>query len=398
MALLAGFGMDGLFSYLRKGSNRRLYPLLFSVCFLLVLVIVFYYAPSTVLKVFSPFVLADAIPAKMPDAAKMIFFEAQRLLLAISMILLVFLLVRKNLVSQSFAALLLCALLLADLGYVHRKAVRSDDSLYAAIRNIKEEIDADLGKDKSLFRVGSFRNTLGANLEMVLGYQTVGGFTALFPSRYYDYMTRYSENRLPQGWVSLFYGVTKNHVFMDLLNVKYEIAHAEKWIAFRDSYLPRAFLVPGALVMPKGDVLDFMASQGFDPRKNVLLEKGDWGVESVPLSSDTSTISGQVEITSYRPDRVALTAEASENGYLFLSELFYPGWKAFMDGQPIRILRGNHLFRILELPKGWHAIVLEFDPWTIRWGSAVTLSVLLLLGVLALYTVFRRRKPSPVKP
>ena len=72
MALLAGIGMDGLLSYLRKGSSRRLYPLLFSVFFLVVLVVVFHYAPSTVLKVFSPFVLADAIPAKMPEAVRMI--------------------------------------------------------------------------------------------------------------------------------------------------------------------------------------------------------------------------------------------------------------------------------------------------------------------------------------
>jgi hypothetical protein len=398
MALLAGIAMEGLFSYLRKKSLARLYPLLLWVLFLAVLVVVFHYVPSSVLTFFSPFVLADAIPAKMPDAAKMIFLEAQRLLLATSMIPLIFLLVRKNLVSQSFAALLLCALLLADLGYVHRKAVRSDDTLYAAIEKIKQSVDAGLERDRSLFRVGSFKNTLGSNLEMVLGYQTVGGFTALFPSRYYDYMTYYSENKLPEGWVSLFYGVTKHPVFMDLLNVKYEIGHAQKLIALRETSLPRAFLVQGALVMPKEDILDFMAGRDFDPRKTVLFEKGDWGVESVSLSSGSSTVSGQVEITSYRPDRIALTVEAAENGYLFLSEIFYPGWKAFMDGKRIRILRGNHLFRILELPKGRHSIVLEFDPWTVRWGSAVTLSVLLLLGALALCTVFRRRKASPVIP
>ena len=398
MALLAGIAMEGLFSCPRKKSLARLYPLLLSVLFLAVPVVVFHYVPSSVLKVFSPFVLADAIPAKIPEAAKTIVGETQRLLLAASLILLVFLLVRKNRVSQTFAALLLCAFVLADLGYVHRKAVRHDDRVYAAIERIKERVDAGLGQDRSLFRVGSYRYTLGANLEMVLGYQTVGGFTALFPSRYYDYMTRYSENKLPEGWVSLFYGVTKHHVFMDLLNVKYEIAHGEKLIALRDSYLPRAFIVPGARVMRKEDVLDFMADEGFDPRRTILFERGALSREPAPLSSPSPTVSGQVEITSYRPDRIVLTAEAAGKAYLFLSEIFYPGWKAFIDGQPAGIMRGNYLFRVLELPKGRHTILLEFTPWTIHLGSAVTIVVLLLLGAFALYTVFRQRKRSPMNP
>ncbi len=288
---------------------------------------------------------------------------------------------------------------LLDLGYVNRKAVRHDDSVYAAIERIKERMDAGLGKDKDLFRVGSFRYTLGANLEMVLGYQTVGGFTALFPSRYYDYMTRYSENKLPQGWVSLFYGVTKHHVFMDLLNVKYEIVHAEKLLGLRDTCLPRAFIVPGSLVLNKDEVLDFMAGTDFDPRKTVLFEKKDFGVEPRLLFSDPLAASSQAKITEYRPDRLALTADAPAPAYLLLSEIYYPGWKAYVDGKPTRILRGNYLFRVLELPKGRHSIVLEFAPWTIRLGSAVTILSLLFIGTFSLCMVMkRRRKDSHANP
>jgi Bacterial membrane protein YfhO len=398
MALLAGIGMDGLFSYLRKESIRRLYPILLSVLFLVALVTVFQFVPSAVLRTFSPFVLADAIPEKMPDAARLISSETQRLALVISFILLLILLLRKRVISQSIGAVLLCAVLLMDLGTVHGKAVRHDDTVYAAIGRIKQSVDAGLGQDRSLFRIGSFRYTLGANLEMVLGYQTVGGFTALFPSRYYDYMTRYSENKLPEGWVSLFYGVTKHHVFMDLLNVKYEIAHGEKWIALRDSYLPRAFIVPGSMLLRKGEILDYLASEDFDPRKRILFEKEAFASEPPPLSFGSSSVSGMVEITHYGPDRIVLTAEASRASYLFLSEIFYPGWKALMDGQPVRILRGDYLFRVLELPEGRHSILLEFNPWTIRLGSIVSIVVLLLLGAFALCTVFRRRKTFPVGP
>ena len=399
MALLAGIGMDGLLSYLRKGSSQRLYPLLLFVVLLIVLILIVSYAPSTLLRLFSPFVLTEAIPAKMPDAARIISAEIQRLTLFSSFILLLLLLLRRRLLPLSIGAAALCALLLLDLGYVNRKAVRHDDSVYAAIERIKERMDAGLGKDKDLFRVGSFRYTLGANLEMVLGYQTVGGFTALFPSRYYDYMTRYSENKLPQGWVSLFYGVTKHHVFMDLLNVKYEIVHAEKLLGLRDTCLPRAFIVPGSLVLNKDEVLDFMAGTDFDPRKTVLFEKKDFGVESRLLFSDPLAASSQAKITEYRPDRLALTADAPAPAYLLLSEIYYPGWKAYVDGKPARILRGNYLFRVLELPKGRHSIVLEFAPWTIRLGSTVTILSLLFMGTFSLCMVMkRRRKDSHANP
>jgi hypothetical protein len=179
---------------------------------------------------------------------------------------------------------------------------------------------------------------------------------------------------------------------MDLLNVKYEIAHAERLLALRDTCLPRAFIVPGSLVLSKDEVLDFMAGTDFDPQKTILFEKEDFRTEPPLLSYDRSAASGQVEITHYRPDRIAFTAETPNAAYLFVSEIFYPGWKAFIDGQPARILRGNYLFRVLELPKGRHSIVLEFTPWTIRMGSAVTILALLFVGASSLYMVMKRRR------
>ncbi len=113
MALLAGIGMDGLLSYLRKGSSQRLYPLLLFVVLLIVLIPIVSYAPSTLLRLFSPFVLTEAIPAKMPDAARIISAEIQRLTLFSSFILLLLLLLRRRLLPLSIGAAALCALLLA---------------------------------------------------------------------------------------------------------------------------------------------------------------------------------------------------------------------------------------------------------------------------------------------
>ncbi len=229
----------------------------------------------------------------MPDAARIISAEIQRLTLFSSFILLLLVLLRRRLLPLSIGAAALCALLLVDLGSVHRKAVRHDASIYERISEIQRDLNASLAWDKSLYRVGAFQHSLGANLEMFFGYQTVGGFTALFPSRYYHYVDKYAEYKLPRGWVSLFYGVSRNHVLMDLLNVKYEILYASKAIGFRTTYLPRAFLVPHGRFVDTEDILDILTSSDFYPHKTVLLEK-EGGAEYPEAVSRGSSSSGEV--------------------------------------------------------------------------------------------------------
>ena len=99
----------------------------------------------------------------------------------------------------------------------------------------------------------------------------------------------------------------------------------------------------------------------FDPKKTVLFEKEDEPLGLRPQASPEPAPPGLARILSYRPDRLAIETDSPAFRYLFLSEIFYPGWKAFIDGQPTRILRGNYLFRVLELPQdgirsAWNSI------------------------------------------
>jgi uncharacterized membrane protein YfhO len=386
IALLAGIGMDGLLRYLKEKHTRRLYLFLFLVISLVALDLLFHADQSKILRFFSPFVLKDAIPGKMAEAAGIVASEFHRLTILSSFLFLLILLMRRSLLTSSFGAATLCAFLLLDLGYVHGKAVRYDDTIYQTMARIKRGLDSSLGQDKTLYRVGSFRNPFGANLEMYLGYQTVGGFTALFPSRYYEYMNAYSESRLPPGWVNLFYGTTRNSVLMDLLNVKYEISHTAQSYSLRKSFLPRAFITTNYRIFPREEIIDHMTRPSFDPKKTILFEK-DAFIDSPPrYPPRLGDTSGSFDITSYHPDSMVIETRTSEPGYLFLSEIFYPGWKALVDGHPQRILRGNYLFRVIELPGGKHRVELFFDPFSVKLGIAVSSFVIfLVLGFLSCY-------------
>jgi len=389
MGLLGGKGFDALIHSVRNQLSKRLIFLTSIGVGLLVLDIILHYQRLLVLRVFSPFVLHDAIPGRMGYATDVILGEYHRFTLIALCALLCLLLMRRGFMLSFPGTVSLCLLLLVDLGMASSSGIRRDVAFYPWIQEIKKGLDSSIGRDKTVYRVGSYSFGLGPNLEMLLGYQTVGGFTALFPTRYYEYINRYANGELPEGWQSFHYGESKNHLLMDLLNVKYAISHTAATYKERKSYLPRAFMVYGYKSIKKDEILDRLTNPDFDPVKEILFEREQDPLQPFQNPSRSSLPVGQVEIVSYRPDSLTVQTKSSEAGFLFLSEVFYPGWKAFIDGQPTRILRGDYLFRILEVPQGEHQVRLVFDPWTIKAGTGITvLTALLILAVPA----FRRLK------
>jgi len=62
------------------------------------------------------------------------------------------------------------------------------------------------------------------------------------------------------------------------------------------------------------------------------------------------------EITSYKPNKVDISVDAPENGYLVLTDTFYPGWKVTVDGTLAEILPAFGAFRAVRVSKGIHTV------------------------------------------
>jgi uncharacterized membrane protein YfhO len=60
-----------------------------------------------------------------------------------------------------------------------------------------------------------------------------------------------------------------------------------------------------------------------------------------------------------------------------LSDTYYPGWKAWVDGRPEKIYQANYAFRAVPLSAGVHQVKFVYDPVSFKWGAGVT-----LLGIL----------------
>lgn len=77
-------------------------------------------------------------------------------------------------------------------------------------------------------------------------------------------------------------------------------------------------------------------------------------------------------IISYTPNRVIIAKNEGE-GTLVLSDTYYPGWKATIDGVEEKVLRVNNIFRAVEVPKGKHIVVFDYKPKSFTWGVIITI-------------------------
>ena len=112
----------------------------------------------------------------------------------------------------------------------------------------------------------------------------------------------------------------------------------------------------------------------------------------------TSTQQGTVakaELTKYAPNQLHYNVESNKGGVLVFSEVYYPGWTATVDGQPIELGRVNYLLRALAIKPGKHEVVLSFFPKSIDRTETIayiSYAALLLLIAATVFLDWRRKK------
>jgi hypothetical protein len=146
--------------------------------------------------------------------------------------------------------------------------------------------------------------------------------------------------------------------------------------------LPRAYLVPTARRVPDLDAA-IAAIGSVDPRREVL-------VEDVSIAGSTGAAYRAVPV-EHRGDEIEMSVDAGPGGYLVLSEVFYPGWRAEVDGAAATIHRANGIFQVLRLGPGEHRVQFRYRPSAYAWGRAISTAGL-VLAVALLLPVPRRRR------
>jgi len=155
--------------------------------------------------------------------------------------------------------------------------------------------------------------------------------------------------------------------------------------------LPRAYVVHQARVVPTDEVaLATLADPSFNPATEVILT----APPSSPLPPPSSPLSlPSSSLLSYGPEQVVISTTLSAPGYLVLSDTWYPGWRATVDGVESPIERANYMLRAVAVPAGTHRVVFTYQPthWDVGWLiSGGTLGIVALGLAAAGWAVVRR--------
>lgn len=143
--------------------------------------------------------------------------------------------------------------------------------------------------------------------------------------------------------------------------------------------LPRAHLLPHAMVFDSVDALFAHArSDAFDPARTALLEAPPPG----PVPDAPAAQPGTATIIEHASTRVMVEADVSAYSVLVLSDAFFPGWKAQLNGHPVELFPVHSAFRGILVQPGRHTVEYVYDPWSFRIGLWVS-SVALLAAALA---------------
>ena len=143
--------------------------------------------------------------------------------------------------------------------------------------------------------------------------------------------------------------------------------------------LPRVFVVDHQhTVAGEQAALASVTAPGYDGRGVAVTETP---VAGLPQATRASSPSGATAgLLSYGAERIVIRAKASKPSLVVLTDDFYPGWTATVDGHSVPIQRVDYLLRGISIGPGEHTIVMRYQPasWTIGW----IISLLCLLGLL----------------
>ncbi len=152
--------------------------------------------------------------------------------------------------------------------------------------------------------------------------------------------------------------------------------------------LPRAYLAYRTQHTAGVANLERLLGKGFDGRRLSIVE------------GEAPSLKGPPEITPVgrggeRPEMRDFDVSTPRAAILVVTDTWYPGWRAWVDGAESPVFRVNGLFKGVAVPAGAKRVEMRFDPWTFRVGAVIsTVAVGVISMLVCLEFVRRGRVPG----
>lgn len=150
--------------------------------------------------------------------------------------------------------------------------------------------------------------------------------------------------------------------------------HTNYYIYQNATAMPRAYVVPRAIVAPDEPRLATELLPAISPRSAVVMS-----VDPLRGKSARRQPFQPCESIEVADDRLAVRTSTEAPGLLVICETWMPGWSASLDGRPVEIFRGDRAWRVIALPDpGRHVVVMTYEPPGFKLGLAITAATFLV--------------------
>lgn len=237
---------------------------------------------------------------------------------------------------------------------------------------------AYLQQNTGLSRVMSVDNRIfPPNFSIIYKIQSIEGYDPLYLKRYGELIVASERgkpnNNPPFGFKRIITPQKLDSKIIDLLGVKYvltlnEISDSSLKKVFQEGEtriyenldaFPRVFFVEKThYAKNKNETLRLLFDKEINLRNEAIIEIDNYLYNKTMIEKEISRkwTKGKVRVLNYSENKVALETSNLSDGFLVLTDSYYPSWNAEIDGENTLIYRTNYNFRGITVPQGTHVI------------------------------------------
>ena len=302
----------------------------------------------------------------------------------------------------------LAVLCLIDLWQVDKRYLNNDMFVHKSVREAPlrmtdaDRLILDDKTDFGNFRVLNFASDTFNENETSYFHNSIGGYHAAKLRRYQDMIDAYIAPEMKKlmpavadagGDMSRVNGDSLFPV-LNMLNARYFILPLQsgQTVPVQNPYVhgPAWFVDKITYVDNANQEIERVGK--IDLRHEAVADKR---FEPQLKTASKQTGTSLVKLTSYLSDRLTYDISSTNGGVVVFSEVYYPGWKATVDGRPAELGRVNYLLRAVNVAPGRHTVELTFHPKSVTVTETVAYVgyvILLLLIAFGVYMGYKKKK------
>ncbi|MFL7892917.1 MAG: YfhO family protein [Anaerolineales bacterium] len=220
----------------------------------------------------------------------------------------------------------------------------------------------------------SLRASLLPNITLLDQLNSANNFDPLLPGRYSTWMEVFgaADPELQEQMLNLMGVTVVESIDLNETNgIRFDS---------RKAYPRFRWASCGIQVDGGNSAIDLLRSGTINHDSEVILESGAGLAASICQEKNAA----EIQVIDDQPNGSLVQVKSPSDGYLVIADVWYPGWRAYVDGDETIIRQANYLFRAIELPSGQHEVRIVYRPKYFYVGIFVSGAGLIVLIVLVL--------------